>query len=78
MRECPNVENIDLGDNQISNLEMTNFAKSLKTNRHVSEIKFQGNKNITRNTKAMMQSELKKNKQITEYNVDSLFNVAGS
>ena len=74
VKEFPNIQQIDLANNQVSNKEMLKLADTLRTNPHIQDIKVKGNK-ANRETKAFMEKELAKNKKIMELQVPS--NVLG-
>ena len=61
MRENPNIGDIDIGDNPITDKEMIKFSKNVVDNKQVRNIALDGIKNLKSGTKTIIQRELSKN-----------------
>jgi hypothetical protein len=54
MRENPNIANIDLGDNPITDKEMQRFTIGIKKNLNIKEIELDGIKHLKDGTKTVI------------------------
>ena len=65
VREFPNVNEIDVANNQVGTKEMMKLFGELKKNKNITNINAKGNR-VNRETKNFMLEELKKNKMIMD------------
>ena len=64
MRENPNIQNIDIGENPLSDGVLRNFHDNLQLNQDIRSINLDGIKNLNKETKHMITGEVEKNSQI--------------
>ena len=54
MRENPNIGDIDIGDNPITDKEMQKFSKNVQDNKLIRNIALDGIKNLKSGTKTII------------------------
>ena len=64
MRVNPNIVDIDIGDNPLSEEEMEKFTMNLRRNNMIRQIGMDGIKNLNQGTKEKIQKEVEKNNYI--------------
>ena len=64
MRENPNIVDIDIGENPLTDLEIQKFTVNVAKNSAIRTIGLEGLKNLKSGTKTIISRELEKNMQI--------------
>lgn len=61
IRENPNIEDIDIGENPLSDVELKKFTEDVRQNPIIRSVGLQGIKNLKSSTKTQIQREVEKN-----------------
>jgi len=64
MRVNPNIVDIDIGENPLSEKEMEKFTMNLRRNNMIRKIGMDGIKNLSLDTKQLIEKEVEKNSKI--------------
>jgi hypothetical protein len=75
MRLNPNILDIDLGENPLTDKEMQKFTKNVQNNPNIRKIDLDGIKNLKSGTRTIINNEITKNDLIQDFIKNNL-NVA--